>query len=591
MKNNRKILWQIIPIFLLILIPAITSLGYRAYSYAYNMYLEEQGELLWASTNYMKNQLESYTNYEWLLKYWTQNSDSLDIVYDDPEYTNEKKSEFVAKYPGCDLGTIDRSRLSLLPEEGKKLYAEICLMEWTMYFGDMKQQADLRYFYLVNITEDMKEIFLVNGAKAGEQRGNVETQVYLSGHTLDFDLEGHPAIKQMIEEGIVDRNLEPRYTAGTTNVERYNIYVPMDMSDDSVYVIITCLDASSVKEGLKHNFILLFREIIIILLIAVLLVSVAFGLLVLRPITILQRATRRYAEDKDLSRLERRLELIKSRNELNQLSDDTLNLANEMVAYMEETNELTANNQRIETELGVATAIQRAVLPVIASPISDNEHFDLYASMTPAKEVGGDFYDFFFIDDTHLGIVIADVAGKGIPAAMFMMTAMSLIRMETQKTGVPSQVLMRVNDFLCERNETSMFVTVWLGILDLESGKLISANAGHEYPMICRSGKEYEIIGGKHSLVLAAMEGMQYKDEELTLFPGDRLFLYTDGVAEATNASNELFGLDRTLTALNSCRDKNPEYILQAVMNSINEFVGEAPQFDDITMIGFEYKG
>lgn len=591
MKNKRKILGQIIPIFLIILIPAIAVIGYRSYLYSYNMYLEEQGDLLWASTNYVKDQLQSYANYEWLLKYWTDNCDELDVVYDDPEHISELKKNFVEKYPEYDLGTISQEELALLPDEGKKEYAEICFMDWVIYFNDMKGQADLRYFYIVNITDDMKEKFLVCGAKPGESRANVERSVYLHGYTVDFDLEGHPDAKKIIESHTSIKNLEPRYTPGTNTIERYNIYVPMDMSDQSTFLIITCLDATQVRNGLIHNFVVMIREIIIILIVALMIMACAFYLTVLRPVNILQKATRKYAVDKNLDKLKERLGRIKTKNEINQLADDTAELAEEMVAYLEETNKLVANNQRIETELGVATAIQTGVLPVLSAEFKDNEHFGMAASMTPAKEVGGDFYDFFKIDDNHLCLVIADVSGKGIPAAMFMMTAMSLIRMEAQKNISPADVLMHVNDFICERNETSMFVTVWIGILDLTSGKMITANAGHEKPIICRAGGEYQLIEGKHGLVLAAMEGMMYKNETLSLKPGDKLFLYTDGVVEATDSSNELFGYDRTLTALNSVRDKDSSEVLVAVKGAIDEFVGDAPQFDDITMIGFEYRG
>ena len=211
--------------------------------------------------------------------------------------------------------------------------------------------------------------------------------------------------------------------------------------------------------------------------------------------------------------------------------------------------------------------------------------------MRPAKEVGGDFYNFFLVDNDHLALVIADVSGKGIPAALFMMVTNILITDRTKMGGTPGEILTFVNQGICEHNEADMFVTVWLGIIELSTGKIIASNAGHDDPAIYHKNGNFEINKNKHGLVIGAMDGMKYKDYEIKLDPGDKLFLYTDGVTEATNSNNELYGMDRMVEALNECKDSSPNKILDHIQTRVNEFVGDAPQFDDLTMVCFELKG
>ena len=230
------------------------------------------------------------------------------------------------------------------------------------------------------------------------------------------------------------------------------------------------------------------------------------------------------------------------------------------------------------------------MLPSIFPPFPDRKEFDIYASMTPAKEVGGDFYNFFFIDDDHLALVIADVSGKGIPAALFMMVT-SIIISDIAKTGkTPSEVLTKANERICSHNKADMFVTVWLGVLEISTGRLISSNAGHEDPAVCRKNGDFELLKSKHGLMLGTLEGIKYADFEFRLNKGDKLFLYTDGVHEATNEQDEMFRIDRMLDALNSYKEKSPTEILKGMHNSINTFVGDAPQFDDLTMLCIEMK-
>ena len=250
----------------------------------------------------------------------------------------------------------------------------------------------------------------------------------------------------------------------------------------------------------------------------------------------------------------------------------------------------TKKTERISTELNLASNIQANMLPNIFPAFPERNDFDIYATMTPAKEVGGDFYDFFMVDDDHLALVMADVSGKGIPAAMFMVIAKTLIKDHAQLGLQPGQVFTRVNNILCEGNEAGLFVTAWMGILDLNTGKMQYSNAGHNPPLVMIDGK-ISYLKSEPGFVLAGLDDYNYKQFELDLKQGDKIFLYTDGATEATNSNDELYGEDRLINCLTSLPEgTNCADALHAVRADIDKFVGEAEQFDDLTLLAFDYQ-
>lgn len=274
-------------------------------------------------------------------------------------------------------------------------------------------------------------------------------------------------------------------------------------------------------------------------------------------------------------------------NRFNEMQDN-------LKEYLENIQRITAEKERISAELSVATQIQADMLPRTFPAYPNRKEFNVFASMDPAKEVGGDFYDFFFTDDNHFAMVMADVSGKGVPAALFMVIAKALIKNNAQRLGAnasPAKVLYEVNNQLCEGNEAELFVTVWLAIIEISTGKGLAANAGHEHPAIRRKGGEYELVVYRHSPAVAAMEGMKFKEHEFQMEPGDNLYIYTDGVAEATDAQNEMYGTERMISALNRNPDADAKTLLKTVRKDVDDFVKDAPQFDDITMLCFEYYG
>ena len=283
---------------------------------------------------------------------------------------------------------------------------------------------------------------------------------------------------------------------------------------------------------------------------------------------------------------------ITTGDEVENLSLLMADMEQELIGYEENLTRITAEKERIGAELGVASQIQEGMLPSIFPPFPGRSEFDIYATMHTAKEVGGDFYDFFLLDDDHLAIVMADVSGKGVPAALFMMASKILIsNFALMNPDSPAKILERVNHQICLSNRAEMFVTTWLGILEISTGVMRAANAGHEYPVVRRGSGQYELFRDRHGFVLGGLDGMRYKEYEMRFKPDDLLFLYTDGVTEATDRKNELFGDTRLLEALNRYEDRDPRDVLENLKKELDLFVGDAPQFDDITMLCLRYRG
>ncbi len=310
----------------------------------------------------------------------------------------------------------------------------------------------------------------------------------------------------------------------------------------------------------------------------------------IKPVTKITEEASRFARENETA--EKKLtDSIRGQDEIGVLAQSIDRMEEQITDYMQHLTTVTAEKERISTELNVAKQIQADMLPSVFPAFPDHDDFDIFATMTPAKEVGGDFYDFFLVDDDHLAMVMADVSGKGVPAALFMVITKTLIKNRAQMGDSPAEILFHVNNQLCDGNETEMFVTVWMAILELSTGKGVAVNAGHEHPVICRRGGRHELVIYRHSMVVAAMEDMVFREHSFELHPGDRLFVYTDGVPEATNTRNELFGTERMLEALNRDPEASPEAQLKEVRESLDAFVGDAPQFDDITMLGMCYYG
>lgn len=276
--------------------------------------------------------------------------------------------------------------------------------------------------------------------------------------------------------------------------------------------------------------------------------------------------------------------------EIDTLSRSIDKMETDMVNYIENLTAYTAERERIGMELSFAKSIQHSSLPTKFPAFPDRTDFDIYAYMKPAREVGGDFYNFSLLDDDHLAMWIGDVSDKGMPAALFMMAINIVINNRASMGGTPAEIMAFVNNNICEHNEANLFVTIWLGILEISTGRLTFVNAGHEEPALYRKGGSFELYKTKHNVAVGVFPDIEYTNYDIHLGSGDKIFVYTDGVPEATDMFNKLYTTGRMLEALNKCRDGSPQEILEGMNKSVKEFVGDRPQFDDLTMLGFELK-
>ena len=282
---------------------------------------------------------------------------------------------------------------------------------------------------------------------------------------------------------------------------------------------------------------------------------------------------------------------FKTNDEIEVLATAFDDMSKKNKQYIEELTDVTREKERVSTELHMANTIQSGMLPHIFPPFPERDEFDLYAIMNPAREVGGDFYDFYMIDDDHLCVLVADVSGKGVPAALFMMMSKVIMHSYATLGQSAEEVVRKTNEALCANNQSEMFVTVWLGILEVSTGKLRAVNAGHEYPATKLNSNEFTLLKDKHGFVLGGMENIKFTEYELQLEKGDKIFVYTDGVPEAMNAEEKMFGVEGMIAALNKGADATPAGIIENVLSELDSFVQDAEQFDDVTMLCLEYKG
>lgn len=330
--------------------------------------------------------------------------------------------------------------------------------------------------------------------------------------------------------------------------------------------------------------------IAVILLIAnAAIVAIAFSGRLTKPISVMTDRIKSFSGDDMTFDME---EIYKTGDEIEILAEAFGDLSSRTKEYIKEIMQFTAEKEHFAAELDVAKNIQKDMLPSLTLLFNDREEFVIFASMDPAKEVGGDFYDAFLIDEDHLCMVMADVSGKGIPASLFMVISKTLLQERALQGDLsPADILRDVNNRLYEKAINEMFVTVWIGILTISTGELVDANAGHEDLVTRRAGGDFEVDATKHGFVLGGIEDVSYIENRRVLNEGDTIFIYTDGVPEATDKDNNMYGIERMTKALNANKDVSPGEMLRAVKTDIDAFVGEAPQFDDLTMLAMVYHG
>ena len=472
--------------------------------------------------------------------------------------------------------------------------------EYTARFADIADRED--YKTISSVLSDFQESSDVYAIYLAMYDKKTDAIVYIVDPESDIDEQCKPGEWESVDHKGIEKFLTWDGTGMLFDIGFTKNYgwmctsgVPVRArSGEVTCFVLADITLNNVVSGI-WRFVLQFAVgILITVILFSVLLQRRMKKTVVKPINAIADAAQRYTADKKagVQKTEHFSTLdIRTGDEIENLALTVKDMEYDLSDYEKNLTRITAEKERINTELTLANKIQADMLPNIFPAFPERDEFEIYASMTPAKEVGGDFYDFFFIDQDRLAMVIADVSGKGIPAAMFMVMSKGIIATQCMSGHSPAHILTDVNKLICANNREKMFVTVWLGILNLKSGELIASNAGHEYPIIKNPDSDFEIVKDKHGFVIGGFERMKYTDYTLQMQPGSKLFVYTDGVPEATNADEELFGLERTVASLNRAKDASPHSILETVATDVCEFVGDAEPFDDLTMMCVEYYG
>ena len=455
---------------------------------------------------------------------------------------------------------------------------------------NIKEKLDLRFLYVSVPNMDRNDaVYVFDIALKGDDMSLINKLGDHSGASDVYDLT-----TGVMETGKTATN--PRITTGDFGY-LLSAYAPLKNSElETVAVVGVDVDMGMVLRQIITQSLQLLLVMTCVIVVFVLLALLFTNQSVVRPIKRL--SAHMAAFDKNAATLDLAPFETKSGDEIGVMAASFNSMAENIKAYVENLRIVTADKQRIATELNVANTIQTSMLPRIFPYAPDRREFSIFATMEPAKSVGGDFYDFYILHGpektgTHLAFVIADVSGKGIPAALFMVITKSLMKNRALQGETPAQILRHVNAQLCENNDAGMFVTAYVGLLELATGKLLMANAGHNPPLMRHKGGRYEWLRYKPGFVLAGMENRKYTDIEIQMQPGDRLFLYTDGVTEALNRNLELYGEERLEETLDAS-DEHPVGVMEllpAIRRSIDAFANGAEQADDVTMLALDWFG
>lgn len=577
-KSKRKLLVQTAIIVFVLFAAAIMINTYNIYNGVVDVFLSAKNDMLTEELNRAKQTMAPHENYEWFFDYWEEHYNEI------ASYNNDAPDkELIMNF----LNNPDMSskELNALSEKDQLDIAYNMYSMVNLTGSVEKQKNDYNRLFCIDVSdENAGFVFFDYPVNNDNDKKNTITGKKL-GEKIDFKLNEHPEVQKAIESSSKDIV----FARPSGNFENQYFGILPLMSDGKVkYAIGITYDWSKFNKGLQSKLSLMVAlEIGGLLLISAVLLLFLYRSAI-RPLTMVNDGVKEYMRDKDSEKVSEQMARVKSKNEVGALAEDFSALALEIDRYTEENLKLTGEQERMTAELDMAKNIQASQLPNTFPAFPDRDEFDIYASMTPAKEVGGDFYDFFLIDDDHLAMVIADVTGKGVPAALFMMMSKIIISNYAMMGISPHDVLERANETIFRNNKQKMFVTVWLGILEISSGKITAANAGHEYPIIKQPNGEFELFKEKHGLMVGIIKNAKYKDYEFTLKKGGTLMVYTDGVVEAMNSDREMFRKERLLEALNSRKDSSPKELLESVHKSVNEFVGNAPQFDDLTMLAIK---
>ncbi len=571
-KKGQKIVVQIGAIIIVLFALVTMAVGNMVTMASFSTALSTNMTMFENYMDTLASYMDEYRSLTWLMDYWKDNAESLqedelllsgkvdiDDILDD--LSKETAKDITEKEAGS------------LPAEDQRRFAVFCYIDIQDTFW-MYQGEDNDIFIFLTMTDHEGDEPFVIMANAPKEEG-----LFL-GLTGDLD-----AIQETIDNTDDAKRAEIWKWAFTTpeKLMAFGTRVPVDEYRGAAKAeMLGAFEADLVYGDMvftEH----IRNEVILMMLAVLALILTGLYFIVPRPLVRLKKYVSEYSNTKNTDELVNKLSAIRSRNEIGAFADEFSSLALEMDRYTREMEVLAGERERVATELNVATNIQMQMLPHV---FPENEKFKLNASSVPAKEVGGDFYDCYMIDDDHLALTIADVSGKGVPAALFMAVSKTMIKNRTIVGGTPSDIIHDVNNWLCEGNDSCMFVTVWHGILTVSTGELVCTNAGHEYPGIRSGSDPFRLIRTEHAVPLGLMPDAEFEDEHYVLSSGDALFVYTDGVPEAHSADDSMFeenGLESVLSEVS--KDDTPEDIVKRVSDAVNKFAEDAAQYDDLTMM------
>lgn len=605
-KKGKKLIWQVLPWLYIATFVTTIICGVFMYFYSLDIMLNAQRQECYMLTESLVNYMDQFSYMEWYVPYWIENCDNMDIdvekdlvqqilhkdselskVFD--EHASIDKDDVVEPYEAGDGYVYTHDYSGLNPEELspelQKLLAEYVYLKVLDSFNIVKNGSNLKYLYCVSQIEGETMMFMFSGKTSREVFGDSGDEIFKLGKLEPISKKRYPGLYETYKSG---KSLEGQalFNGDTTMANRYHFYTPLcDSQGRTLCVIAACGEINNIDKLISMPYMLMMIFYVAAMMLGASIVALILRRRAIQPIKFIQKSIKKYTEVKSCDELKVDLAQVKSNNEIGLLANGLNLMGEEINTYIEDIKKMSKHQERLNTELYLAKRIQKSALIKEYDSIPNSWNLKLSANMKPAKEVGGDFYDFVVLDEDHIALIIGDVSGKGVPAALLMMICLAFFKNECKYSSDPEIILDKVNDSLCSRNIESMFVTAWIGILEISTGKLSMANAGHENPIIRRKDGSVEVIKDKHGLVLAAMEDISYKRSELVLEHGDMLVVYTDGVAEAIDCNECQYGVDRLVKYIETHDYEEPQDYIDGVYEDLNDFVGEAEQFDDITML------
>ena len=594
-KGGGSILLQLGVVIVILFMLATLVNGFFTWRMGASSYMKTLEVNTACDLSQVRSSMEEYASLPWLLDYWQSHGEEMDLT-GNASTRGAEVAALLAELGVGDVRYVSDDQAAGLSEGQRRVFAEQCYLDINRSFRVIKANMGMESLYCVSYsaahTTTAFPIFQALDDDGVAASGNL----YALGKEWPFDLSRHPAIQESLSSG-EDRPFFETVTFVGDDVDRFVGYLPVIVDGEMRCHICVTYAMAGVNEAIAEEM-QGFEWANALIMVVSATVLLALERRYLRTLAQVQNEVRTYRTTKDADAAVRGLAAVNDNNEVGRLAADVSEMAVELERHTKETARLSAEKERIDTELELAAQIQKTSLPSAFPPFPERHDFGLFASMDAAKEVGGDFYDFFLVAEDRLAVVVADVSDKGVPAALFMMRAKAAIKDLVMSELPVDEVMVRVNDELCTGNEARMFVTAWLGILDLRTGNMEYVHAGHTCPVLLRKGAAI-YVGGKRDLFLGAVPSLSYCRQELTLGPGDALFLYSDGVTEAFNTNTELYGSDRLADKLKRALSIAPaadanEYcktVCATVRADVATFAEGVEQSDDITMLCVRFMG